>query len=115
MRAVRLVEQGASIGGAGENHFLPPRRRECRVIAEYALPGRPRMRRLDQGISQIAKQPFVVGELELRRAQADACRRLAAYPAMHVVVAKILAGTAEVAAAAAAEGHANQKQRQTGW
>ena len=61
------------------------------------------MRRLDQGIGEIAQLPFVVGELELRRLQADASGRLGADPAMHVVVAEILAGAAEIAAAAAAE------------
>ncbi len=70
------------------------------------------MRRLDQGISQIAQQPFVVGELELRRLEADACRRLAAKPAVHVVVANIGAGAAEIAAAAAAEGRGCYKQDQ---
>ncbi len=69
------------------------------------------MRRLDQGISEIAKLPFVVGELELRRAQADACRGFAAHPAMHVVAEKILAGTAEIAAAATSERQADQGQR----
>ena len=61
------------------------------------------MRRLDQGKSEIAQQAFLVGELVLRRAHADACRRLEAEPAMHVVVAGILAGAAEIAAGAAAE------------
>ena len=61
------------------------------------------MRRLDQGIGEIAKLAFVVGELELRRAQADARGGLGADPAMHVVVAEILAGAAEIAAAAGAE------------
>ncbi len=70
------------------------------------------MRRLDQRVSQIAKLPFVVSELELRGMQADARCRLAADPAMHVVVAKILAGATEIAAAAAAERHACEKQRQ---
>src|SRR5512141_2863136 len=110
MRTVRLVDQHASIGGAIEYHRLPPRRGKRLVVAEHALPGGARMRRLDQGIGQIAKQPFVVGELELRRTQADARRRLAAEPAMHVVVEEILAGAAEIAAAAAAECHANEKQ-----
>ena len=70
------------------------------------------MRRLDQGIGEIAKLPFVVGELELRRMQADASRGLAADPAMHVVVEKILAGAAEIAAAASAERSADEQQRQ---
>src|SRR6266849_3714111 len=80
--------------------------------AEHALPGRARTRRLDQRISQIAKQPFVIGKLELRGTQTDACHRLAADPAMHVVVEKILAGAAEIATAAAAERHAYQEQRE---
>ena len=71
------------------------------------------MRRLDQGIGEIAKLPFAFGELELRRLQADAARRLSAEPAMHVVVAEILAGAAEIAAAAAAEGCADQQQRES--
>ena len=50
------------------------------------------MRRLDQGISEIAKLALVVGELELRRTQADACGRLAADPSVHVVVEKIMRG-----------------------
>ena len=66
------------------------------------------MRRLDQGISEIAKLAFVFGELELRCVQADATGRLAPEPAMHVVVAEILAGAAEIAAAAAAERRADQ-------
>ena len=70
------------------------------------------MRRLDQGIGEIAKLPFVVGELELRRMQADACGRLGTDPAMHVVVAKIRPGAAEVAATATAEHRGQQNQRQ---
>ena len=103
VRAVRLVDQQAPIGGAIEHRRLPPWRRQRLVIAEHALPGRARMRRLDQGIGEIAEQPFVVGELELRRLQADARCHLGADPAMHVVVEEILAGAAEIAAAAAAE------------
>src|SRR5213078_1137874 len=99
MRAVRLVDQHAPIGGAIEYYRLPPWRGKRFVIAEHALPGRARMRRFDQGVGQIAQQPFIVGELELRRTQADTRRRLAAEPAMHVVVEKILAGAAEIAAA----------------
>src|ERR1700694_2714030 len=100
MRAVRLVDQLTSIGGAIEHHFLPPRRRQHRLIAEHALPGGTRMRRFDQGISQIAKLAFAVGELELRRMQAEASRWLGADPAMHVVVEEVLSGAAEIAAAA---------------
>ena len=70
------------------------------------------MRRLDQGIGEIAKLPFVVGELELRRMQSDACGRLGTHPAMHVVVAKIRPGAAEVAATAAAKQSGQQGQRQ---
>jgi hypothetical protein len=114
VRTVRLVDQLASVGGAVEHHLLPPRRGQCCVIAEHAAPGGARMRRLDQRIRQVAQQPFVVGELELRRAQADAAGHLAADPAMHVVVEEVLAGTAEIAAAAAAECCACQNQRQQG-
>jgi hypothetical protein len=64
------------------------------------------MRRLDQGVSKVAKQPLVVGKLELRGTKADACGRLPANPSMHVVAAKIRAGAAEIAAAAAPERHA---------
>jgi len=39
-------------------------------------------------------------------------RSLAANPAMHIVIEKILAGAAEIAAAAAAERHGYEKQRQ---
>ena len=68
------------------------------------------MRRLDQGIGEIAKLALVFGELELRCPEADAAGRLRAKPAMHVVVAEIRAGAAEIAAAAAAEGRANQQE-----
>ena len=70
------------------------------------------MRRLDQRIGQIAKLAFIIGELELRRTQADAAGDLGAHPAVHVVVAEIRAGAAEIAAAAAAERKAQQHQRQ---
>src|SRR5258707_2233305 len=103
MRTVRLFDQHAAIGGAVEWRILPPGRRQRLIIAEHALPRRPRMRRLDQGVSEIAKQPLVVGELELRCTQADARRRLAADPAVHIVIEKILPGAAEIAAAAAPE------------
>jgi hypothetical protein len=104
---MRLVDQGAPIGGAVEHDLLPPRRRQRLVIAEHALPGRARMRRLDQGICEIAQLAFIVGELELRRLEADAAGHLGAQPAVHVVVAKVLAGTAKIAAAAAAKGRAH--------
>ena len=61
------------------------------------------MRRLDQGIGEIAKLALVFGELELRGLEADAAGGLGAEPAVHVVVAHIRAGAAEIAAAAAAE------------
>src|SRR6266581_1946571 len=112
MRTVRLVDQLASISGAIERRRLPPWRGKWPIVAEHALPGRARARRLDQRIGQITEQPFIIGKLELRGTQADACRRLAADPAMHVVVEKILAGAAEIAAAAAAERHAYQEQRE---
>ena len=73
------------------------------------------MRRLDQGVSEIAKQPLAVGELEPRWTQADARRRFAADPAVHIVIEKILAGAAEIAAAAAAEhstGHEQHESRE---
>src|SRR6266849_3780765 len=111
MRTVWLVDQHAAIGSAVERRLLPPGRRQRLIVAEHAFPGGARVRRLDQRVSQIAKQPLVVGELELRCAQADARRRLAADPAVHVVVENILAGAAEIAAAATPERHAYQEQR----
>ena len=74
VRAVRLVDQRASVGGAVEHDLLPPWRGQRLVIAEHALPGGARMRRFDQGIGEIAKLAFVFGELELRGLEADACR-----------------------------------------
>ena len=100
---MRLVDQQPAIGGAIEHRRLPPRRRQRLVIAEHGLPCGARMRRLDQRIGEIAQQAFLVGELVLRCAQADASRGLDAEPAMHVVVAGIFAGAAEIAAGAAAE------------
>ena len=70
------------------------------------------MRRFDQRISQIAKPPLVVGELELRGPQPNAGRRFGAKPVVHAVADKILAGAAEIAAAAAAKRHACQQQYQ---
>ena len=67
------------------------------------------MRRLDQGIGEVAELAFVFGELELRRLEADAAGRFGAEPAMHVVVAEIAAGAAEIAAAAAAQGAPQDK------
>src|SRR3977135_2891327 len=113
MRAVRLVDQGTPVSGAVEHDLLPPRRRQRLVIAEHALPGGARMRRLDQGVGEIAQPAFIVGELELRRLEADAAGGLGPQPAVHVVVAKILAGTAEITAAAAAEGRADQNERES--
>src|SRR3954463_2981373 len=112
MRAMRLVDQQAAIGGTVEQWSLPPRRRHRLVVAEHSLPCRARMRRLDQRKSEIAQQAFLVGELVLRRAQADACGGLDAEPAMHVVAARILAGAAEVAAGAAAEHRSRDKRNQ---
>jgi len=51
---MRLVDQEAPIGGSIEHHPLPPWRRQWLVIAEYALPRGPRVRRFDQWIGQIA-------------------------------------------------------------
>src|SRR3954469_24784143 len=103
MRTMRLVDQQAAIGGAVEQWRLTPRRRHRLVIAIHRLPGGTRMRRFDQGKSEIAQQAFLVSELVLRGAQTEASRRLEAEPAMHVVAAGILAGAAEIAAGAAAE------------
>ena len=58
------------------------------------------MRRFDHGIGLVAKLSFAVGQLELRWLKADAAGCLEAEPAMHIVVAKIFAGTAEIGAAA---------------
>ena len=71
------------------------------------------MRRFDQRIGEIAEQSLVVGELELRGAQADAAGDLGAEPAMHVVVAEVGAGAAEIAAAAAAKGRADQQKHES--
>jgi hypothetical protein len=103
VRTVRFVDQRASVGSAVEHHLLPPWRGQRLVIAEHALPGRPRMRRFDKGIGEIAKLALVFGELEMRRLEADAGRSLGAEPAVHVVVAHVGAGAAEIAAAAATE------------
>src|SRR5438132_7053511 len=103
MRAVRFVDQEAAIGGSIEYRRLTPRRRDRFVVAEYAFPGRARVRRFDQGIGQVAQLAFVIGELELRRAQADASGRFGSDPSMHVIAEKILTGAAEISAAAAAE------------
>src|SRR5712675_914618 len=110
MRTVWLVDQQAAIGRAVECRLLPPGRRKRLIVAEHAFPRGARMRRLDQGVGEIAKQPLVVGELELRWTQADARRRLGTNPAVHVVIQDIVAGAAEIAAAAAAECHAHPKQ-----
>ncbi len=82
VRAVRLVDQRASVSGAVEHHLLPPWRRQRLVIAEHALPGRPRMRRLDQGIGEIAKLALVFGELKVRGLEADAAGGFGAQPAV---------------------------------
>ncbi|MGY4361556.1 hypothetical protein ACVW0J_008049 [Bradyrhizobium sp. i1.7.7] len=100
---MRLVDQRAPIHGAVEHDLLLPGRRQRPVVAEYALPGGPRQRRLDHGIGEIAKLALRVGELELGRLQADAAGGLGPEPAMHVVAAHVSAGAAEIAAAARAE------------
>src|SRR3977135_3813482 len=112
MRAVRLVDQLASVGGAIKQRRLPPWRGKRSVIAEHALPGGTRMRRRDRRMCHAANQRCAIGKLELRRTQADACRRLAADPAMHIVTEKILAGATEIPAAATPKHHAYQEQRQ---
>ena len=71
------------------------------------------MRRLDQGIGEIAKLALVFGELEVRRLESDACRGLGAQPAVHVVVAHIRAGAAEITAAAAAEHRTCHEQHES--
>src|SRR5258708_22218073 len=106
MRTVWLVDQQAAIGSAVESHLLPPGRRKRLIVAEHALPRGARMRRLDQGVGEIAKQPLVVGELELRWTQADARRRLGTDPAVHVVIQVIVAASAEIASSSAPDCHA---------
>src|SRR5258706_13334988 len=113
MRTVRLVDQQAAIGGAVEYHLLPPGRRKRLIVAEHAFPRRAGMRRLDQGVGEIAKQPLVIGELELRWTQGDARRRLGTDPAVHVVIQDIVAAAAEIAAAAPCKCHAYPKQRES--
>src|SRR4051794_17043495 len=100
---MRLVDQQPAVSGAIEQRGLPPGCRQRPVIAEYGLPRRARVRRLDQWVGEIAQQALLVGELVLRRAQADARRGLDADPAVHVVIAGILTGAAEIAAGAAAK------------
>ena len=100
---MRLVDQVAAIGGAVEDDVLPPWRGQRLVVAKHTLPGRPRMRRFDQGIGIVAELAFAVGKLELRRLEADAAGCFGAEPAVHVVAAHVLAGAAKIAAAAAAE------------
>src|SRR6478609_2020791 len=113
MRTVWLIDQQAAIGRTVEYHLLPPGRRKRLIVAEHAFPRRARMRRLDQGVGEIAKQPLVVGELELRWTLADAGRRLGTDPAVHVVIEDIVAAAAKIAAAAAPERQAYPKQRQS--
>src|SRR5258705_851032 len=110
MRTVWVVDQQAGIGSAVESPLLPTGRGKRLIVAEHAFPRGARMRRLDQGVGEIAKQPLVVGELELRWTQADARRRLGTDPAVHVVIQDIVAGAAAIAAAAAAERYAHPQQ-----
>jgi hypothetical protein len=110
---MRLIDQSPTIGRAIEGRRLPPRRSDRLKIAEHGSPRRARMRRLDQGIGEIAKLSFPVAQLELRRTQADASCRLRTDPAVHVIVAHIIAGTAEIAAAAASEHDAAAQQDQS--
>jgi hypothetical protein len=71
------------------------------------------VRRLDQGIGEIAKLTFVFGKLEVRRLEADACRGFGTQPTVHVVVAHIRASAPEIAAAAAAEHRTCHEQHQS--
>ena len=71
------------------------------------------MRRFDQGIGEIAELSLVLGELEARGVQADTAGDLGAEPAMHVVVAEVGAGAAEIAATAAAKGRADQQEHES--
>ena len=71
------------------------------------------MRRFDQRIGEIAKLALVFGELEVRRLEADACGGLGAQPAVHVVIAHIGAGAAEIAAATAAENSTCHEQHES--
>src|SRR5207302_2317187 len=75
------------------------------------LPGRPRQRRLDHGIGEVAKLALFIGELELRWFQAEAGGHLGAEPAMHVVATHVGAGTAEIATAAGSERRARQREQ----
>src|SRR6185437_12333932 len=100
---MRLVDQLPAIGRAIEHGLLPPRWRERLVVAEHALPGRPRMRRLNQRICEVALLAFGIGELETRCVLTDASRRLRTHPAMHVVIERILTDTPEITAAACGE------------
>jgi hypothetical protein len=112
MGTMRFVDQHASIGRAIEwRRRLSPGRGKDLIVAEHCPPRRTRVRRLDQGISEIAKLAFVVGQLELRRARADACGGLGADKAVHVVVAKIVAAAPKIAAAAGAERRTNEQEQ----
>ena len=59
------------------------------------------MRRLDQGIGEIAQRAFIFGELVVGWEDADAGGRFRADPAMHVVIEHIGTGTAEITTATA--------------
>ena len=85
MRAVRLVDQQTAVGSAIEVDLAPPWRRERLVIAEHALPFRARVRRFDQWIGIVAELSLLIGQLKLRRTDADAGRRFLADPAVHVI------------------------------
>src|SRR5436190_17808089 len=103
MRTVRFIDQQTAVGGAVEPHLAAPGRGELLVIAEHTLPFRTGMRRLDQRIGIVAELPLVIGQLKLRRPDADAGGRLLADPAGHVVTPRRSPGSAEVAARATAE------------
>ena len=84
---MRFVDQAASIGGA-INATCCRHGEGSALVAEYGPPGGARVRRLDQGVGEIA-QLRIVGELELRGLQPEASRHLAADPAMHVSSRKL--------------------------
>src|SRR5258706_8721399 len=65
MRAMRLVDQCPSVGRAVENNRLAPRRSDRLKVAEHGSPGGARMRRFDQGRSEIPKPALALGALEL--------------------------------------------------
>ena len=60
------------------------------------------------------EQPLVIGQLELRRRDADACGRFLADPTVHIVASHVGTGAAEIAAGAASERQCHPQQAEQG-